>query len=90
LFQLTFSEHITVPTQSYILNCHLNKFTTWLIASRDIVVCIATRYELGGPGIESRWRRDFPHSSIPALGATSFLYNGCWVFLGSKAAEVWR
>jgi hypothetical protein len=35
---------------------------------RDDVVCIATRYGLDGPVIESRWRRDFPHSSRPALG----------------------
>jgi hypothetical protein len=32
------------------------------------VVGAATRYELDGPGIESRWGRDFPHPSIPALG----------------------
>jgi hypothetical protein len=31
---------------------------------------IATRYELDGPGIESRWGRDFQHPSIPALGPT--------------------
>ena len=29
-------------------------------------VGIATCYELDGPGIESRWRRDFPHPSRPA------------------------
>ena len=34
------------------------------------VVCIATGYGLDGPGIESRWERDFPHPSRPALGAT--------------------
>jgi len=33
-------------------------------------VGIATRYELGGPGIESRWGRDFPHPSRPTLGHT--------------------
>jgi len=27
----------------------------------------ATAYGLDGPGIESRWRRDFPHLSLPAL-----------------------
>jgi len=27
----------------------------------------ATRYGLDGPGIESRWGRDFPHPSSPAL-----------------------
>jgi hypothetical protein len=34
------------------------------------VVGIATSYELDGPGIESRWGRDFPHLSRPALGPT--------------------
>jgi len=31
---------------------------------------IATRYGLDGPGIKSRWRRDFPHLSRPTLGPT--------------------
>jgi len=31
---------------------------------------IATGYELDGPGIESRWGRDFPYLSRPALGPT--------------------
>ena len=35
---------------------------------RDSSVGIATRYGLDSPGIESRWRRDFPHPSRPALG----------------------
>ena len=30
----------------------------------------ATDYGLDGPGIESRWGRDFPHLSRPALGPT--------------------
>jgi hypothetical protein len=34
----------------------------------DSSVDIATRYGLGGLGIESRWGRDFPHPSRPALG----------------------
>ena len=33
-------------------------------------VGIATRYRLDGPGIESRWGRDFPHPSRPVLGPT--------------------
>jgi hypothetical protein len=32
------------------------------------VASIATGYGLDGPGIESRWGRDFPHLSRPALG----------------------
>ena len=34
------------------------------------VVGIATGYELDGPGIKSRWGRDFPHLSRLALGPT--------------------
>ena len=37
---------------------------------RDSSVGIATRYGLDGPGIESRWGRDFPHPSRPSLGPT--------------------
>jgi hypothetical protein len=37
---------------------------------RDSSVGIATRYELDGPGIESRWGRDFPDPFRPALGHT--------------------
>ena len=50
---------------------------------RDSSVAIAARYGLGGPGIESWWRRDFPHPSRLALGPTqppvqwvSGLYRG--------------
>jgi hypothetical protein len=40
------------------------------VMGRDSSVGTATRYRLDGPGISSRWRRDFPHSSKPALGPT--------------------
>ena len=43
---------------------------TSLNVGRDGSVGIGTRYGLGGPGIESRWGRDFPHPSRPALGPT--------------------
>ena len=33
-------------------------------------VGIATAYGLDGPGIESRWGRDFPHLSRPTLRPT--------------------
>ena len=47
---------------------------------RDSSVGIATRYGLDGPGIESRWGRDFPHPSRPALGP---------IQPGGKAARAW-
>jgi hypothetical protein len=47
------------------------KFTVYyLFVGWDSSVGIATRYGLDGPGIESRWGRDFPHPSRPALGPT--------------------
>jgi hypothetical protein len=51
---------------SYTIYCS----TIYIVQGRDSSVGIATRYRLDGPGIESRWRRDFPHPSRPALGPT--------------------
>jgi hypothetical protein len=42
----------------------------YLVVGRDSVLGIATHYGLDGPGIESRWGRDFPHLSRPGLGPT--------------------
>jgi hypothetical protein len=41
-----------------------------VVVGTDSSVGIATRYGLDGPGIESRWSRDCPHPSTPALGPT--------------------
>ena len=44
----------------------------WLsnLVGLDSAVGIAIGYGLDDPGIESRWGRDFPHTSRPALGPT--------------------
>jgi hypothetical protein len=59
--------------------------------TRDTSVGIAIRYGPDGQGIESRWRRDFPHPSRPALGPTQPPTQ--WIlglFPGGKAARAWR
>ena len=50
-----------------IINKHIYYYYYYYYFS---IIGIATAYELGGPGIESRWERDFPHLSRPALRPT--------------------
>ena len=40
------------------------------LSGSGTVAGIVTGYGLDGPGIESRWGRDFPHLSRPAMGPT--------------------
>ena len=59
----------------YTANCLYHKKENllsllWKWGGRYSSVGIATRYGLDGPGIESRWGRDFLHLSRPALGPT--------------------
>jgi hypothetical protein len=55
-----------------------------MATDRDSSVGIATGYGLDGPGIESRWRRNFPHLSRPSCGPSRILYNRYRVFPGGK------
>jgi hypothetical protein len=48
--------------------------------SRDSVVGIATRYRLGGPGIETRWGEIFCTYPDWLRGPPSLLYNGYRVY----------
>jgi len=48
----------------------VSAYKCMISVGRDSSVCIATGYGLDDPGIESRWGRDFPHLSRPALGPT--------------------
>jgi len=51
------------------------------LVHRDSSACIATRYGLHGPEIESRWG---------AWDQSSLLYDGYQVFPGCKTAGAWR
>jgi hypothetical protein len=53
----------------YVWSCYLPT-CLYRFVGRDSSVDIATGYGLDGPGIESRWGRDFLHTSRPALGPT--------------------
>jgi hypothetical protein len=65
----------TVATYSFIQDCSINILPIYQILFSYIFyrgpgssVGIATGFGLDGPGIESRWRRVFPHLSRPNLG----------------------
>jgi hypothetical protein len=63
----------------------------WCKRGRDSAVGIATRYGLSGPGIDSRWGREFPHPSRSDLGPTQPPIQ--WIsgfFPGGKASGAWR
>jgi hypothetical protein len=66
-------------------------FTNNLLpSSKNNSVSIATRYGLGGQGIESRWGRDFPRLSTPALGPTQPSIQWVPALLWGKAAGTCR
>jgi hypothetical protein len=58
---------LTCKCWSVALRCSPAWSPQRAIIDRDSSVGIATRYRLGGPGFKSRWGRDFPRLSIPAL-----------------------
>jgi len=57
-----------LTTHSHNSGCLLS-LTSHSARGPGSVVGIATGYGMDGPGIESRWGRDFPHPSTPAPGA---------------------
>jgi hypothetical protein len=54
---------------------------------RDSSVGIAIRYGPDGPGIESRWGRNFPHASRPTLRPTQLPVQ--WVPDLSRGKAAW-
>jgi hypothetical protein len=65
--------------------CFFYVYVFLLVSGPGSSVGIETGYGLDGPKIESRWGRNFSHTSRSALGPPSFLYNGYRVFPGGKA-----
>jgi hypothetical protein len=61
-----------------------------ITGGRDSSVGIATGYELDGPGIESRWGRDFRTCTEGPWDPPSLLYHAYRFFPGDKAAGTWR
>ena len=66
---------VDIPQATYQFYTILNNFckfygTPYYKNGPGSVVGIATGYGLDGPGIESRWGRDFPHRSRSTLGPT--------------------
>jgi hypothetical protein len=63
--------HSNTPDVTVTFNWEVQKaLFTSIVRGPDSTVGTATGYGLDIPGIESRWGRDYPHLSRPALGPT--------------------
>jgi hypothetical protein len=67
-FLITDTECVYFAVRAESLYVCLNFATHTFICGPGSSVGIATGYGMDGPWIESRWGRDFPHLSRPALG----------------------
>jgi len=61
---------LRIKLKYLILLSDYNQICQPEICGPGSIVGIATGYELDSQGIESRWWRDIPHLSRPALGST--------------------
>jgi hypothetical protein len=63
---LYYSHRVATQLQLTNISYHI----PYIICGPGSSVGIAISYGLNGPGIETRWERDFPHLSKPSLGPT--------------------
>jgi len=61
---------VTNKINHYSTNKKINLSHSPICLVGQVTVGIAAGYGLDGPGIESRWGRDFLHLFRPALGTT--------------------
>jgi len=64
-FSISQNQINPVRTLPQLIHIHIN--ITINCVGRDSAGSIAFHHGLDGPGIESRWGRDFPHPSRPAM-----------------------
>ena len=90
--QYRFNQHQNTHNTYYKVIAVLKKLKSYITSSwPDSSVGIATGYGLDGPGIESRWWRDFSRLSRPVLGPTQSPVQ--WVpspSRGWRAVWAWR
>jgi hypothetical protein len=67
--RLPFHYVMIITERKYMYKLNLG-YVTVKVDGPGSVVGIAIGYGLDGPGIESRWERNFPHLSRLALGPT--------------------
>jgi hypothetical protein len=68
--QMAVSSNQNAMQVSVQLHEKVKQSTSFVRSGPGSAVGIATAYGLGGPGIESRWARDFSHLCRPALRPT--------------------
>ena len=69
----------------YVLQ--INSILQRVVNASCIAVGMVTSYGVIGPGIESRWRWEFPHLSRPACGPPNLQYNEYRILPGVKRPE---
>ena len=88
--QLSYEGGNVSPTHWPPLPSRKYSWYSFLLGGSGSVVGISTGYGLDGPGIESRWRRDFLHLSRPALGPIQPPVQRVGLSRGERAAGAWR